>query len=317
MTNMKKYYGIILSVIYALAFRILVEFGLLEINSWTYLIFVPVVVGYLPFMLDKKAFIRSKTKAILFPVISVFAFLVLAFVSRLEDLGCFIILLPPYLLISALVSLNLRTFLHDDSSDAKPNVKNSLIFFVLPLIVGHVEKSIEKQDFKFEVTQKITINCPKEKIWDDLFSVPDLTNEIDQTAYNYLGFPNPEKSVYDPGTKVRLGYFSNGIVLHEKVSEIRNLEKLAFTIDIEKSAFGQSQTFRHVLQSKSLVFHSIVYELRSIGKDKTELSLHCDYNIKTNIPFYGEFWSKNIISDFEQKLLKALKKQQERKNKSI
>ena len=44
---------------------------------------------------------------------------------------------------------------------------------------------------------------------------------------------------------------------------------------------------------------------------KTELTLTFNYNVKTNIPIYGEFWSKKIIIDFEQKLLKALKKRNE------
>ena len=56
---MKKFYGIIFNVIYALIFRVLVEFNILEINSWTYIIIVPVLMGYLPFIIDKNTFIES------------------------------------------------------------------------------------------------------------------------------------------------------------------------------------------------------------------------------------------------------------------
>jgi hypothetical protein len=62
---MKKYIGIIASVVYALLFRLLVEFHVMEINSWTYLILVPVLMGYLPFVLDKKTFVESKVENML------------------------------------------------------------------------------------------------------------------------------------------------------------------------------------------------------------------------------------------------------------
>ena len=111
---MKKYYGIIFTVIYALIFRVLVEFDILEINSWTYIVVIPILMGYLPFVLDKNTFLESKLKSVFFPMISVISFLLIAFLSRLEDLGCFIILLPPYLLISIIVSFVLRSFLKNN-----------------------------------------------------------------------------------------------------------------------------------------------------------------------------------------------------------
>ena len=138
---MKKYYGIGFTVIYALIFRVLVEFDILEINSWTYIIIIPILMGYLPFVLDKNTFLESKLKSVLFPMISVISFLLIAFLTRLEDLGCFIILLPPYLLISIIVSFILRSFVKNKQNYNSKNVtKNSLLFIAIPLFIGNVEK---------------------------------------------------------------------------------------------------------------------------------------------------------------------------------
>ena len=306
---MKKYIGIIASVLYALLFRILVEWHVMEMNSWTYLIFVPILMGYLPFVLDKKTFIESKAKSILFPMVSVVLFLVIAFITQLEELSCFVILLPPYMVFSVLVSWGLRTALINRTGDSSNGrTKNGLIFIALPLLLGQIEQGLDKRTNAMELSEKIIIESSDQRVWDNLFSVPDLSKDVESSVYNYLGFPNPVRSIYDEKTNTRLGYFSNGIVLHEKVVEQKDCKKLSFAIDVEKSMLDKSQTFRHVLRNKNLVFQSITYRLKRIAANRTELTLSCTYQLSSNIPVYGAFWSKQIIRDFETKLLYALKR---------
>lgn len=305
---MKKYIGIIASVVYALLFRILVEFHVMEMNSWSYLIVVPILMGYLPFALDKKTFIDSKAKSILFPMVSVILFLVIAFITQLEELSCFVILLPPYALISVLVSLGLRLSLKDTGDSRNGVTKNSLIFIALPLLLGQFEQGLDKRTKVLELSENIIIESSDQRVWNNLFSVPDLSKDVEPSSYNYLGFPNPVRSSYDVKTNTRLGYFSNGIVLNEKVVEQKDRKKLSFAIDVEKSILDKSQTFQHVLRNKNLVFQSITYRLKRITTNRTELTLSCTYQLNTNIPVYGTFWSKQIIRDFETKLLHALKR---------
>ncbi len=306
---MKKYIGIIASVLYALLFRILVEWHVMEMNSWTYLIFVPILMGYLPFVLDKKTFIESKAKSILFPMVSVILFLVIAFITQLEELSCFVILLPPYMVFSVLVSWGLRSALINRTGDSSNGMtKNGLIFIALPLLLGQIEQGLNKRTNAIELSEKIIIKSSDKRVWDNLFTVPDLSKDVESSVYNYLGFPNPVRSNYDVKTNTRLGYFSNGIVLHEKVVEQKDCKKLSFAIDVEKSMLDKSQTFRHVLRNKNLVFQSITYRLKRIAANRTELTLSCTYQLSSNIPVYGTFWSKQIIRDFETKLLYALKR---------
>lgn len=309
---MKSYFGIIFSAIYALTFRVLVEFNVLDINSWTYIILVPFVMGYIPFMFDKKAFMESRLKSVFFPLLSVTLFLFIAFITRLEDLGCFIILFPPYVFFSIVLSIIFRYILNaEDSQNSNKIKRNGLVFLVIPILLGNVENYFDKKESKLIVYQKIFIKAPKEKVWKNLFSVPDLTHYIDRSTFNYFGFPNPVRSEYNEKTNVRLGYFSNGIILNESVVGSKPFEELSFKINVEGSNLESSQTFDHILKNKNLVFNTITYKLQSVDKNTTELTLVCDYKVRSNLPFYGEFWSENIILDFENKLLKALKKQNE------
>ena len=90
----------------------------------------------------------------------------------------------------------------------------------------------KKKEDNYQISETIIINTPKENVWNNLFSVPDLTNYIDNSFYNYLGFPNPIKSEYYTETNVRLGYFDNGIILNEKVIEEEKFKKLSFSINV-------------------------------------------------------------------------------------
>lgn len=310
---MKQYSGIIFSTIYALFFRVLVECNVVEINSWTYIILVPIIIGFIPFILDKKLILESRVKSAFFPIISVSLFLVIAFISRLEDLGCALFLFPPYVVFSLAISMFLRAIFreYDDTDSSNTITKNSLFIVAIPILLGNVEKLFEKREEQFTVSDKIIIKVPKQKIWKKLYSVPDLSNYIETSAFNYFGFPNPVRSRYDKKSNTRLGYFSNGIVLNESVGYSKPFEELSFKINVDKSDLEQSQTFSHILKNKNLVFNRISYQLRNIGNHSTELTLVCDYKVKSNLPFYGEFWSKRIIEDFEEKLLKALKNQSE------
>lgn len=116
------------------------EFRILVMNSWTILIIIPIIVDCIPFLLAPKTCINSKTKAIFFPVISTILFLFIAFITKLEDLSCFIILLPPYLLISTILSLILRSFLKTESRRYNQFKKDSLILFSIPIFLGNIEK---------------------------------------------------------------------------------------------------------------------------------------------------------------------------------
>ncbi|WP_289659610.1 hypothetical protein [Flavobacterium panacagri] len=307
---MKKYYGIIFSVLYALFFRFLVEIDVLDFNSLDYLIIVPVFLACIPFLLDPKSFVdNSILRTILFPLTASVLFLLVAFIFRLEDMGSLILLLPPYVVISVLVSLVLRVVVSIQVNYNKKSIaKSSLFLLAVPIAFGNIERYFEKKESKFEIFQTIRIDAPVDVVWNNLFSVPNLKNSIDNSVYNYLGFPNPVKSDYNSMTNVRLGYFDNGVILNEKVVECSKYSKLSFDIDVEKSKLDNSQTFKHVFKNENLVFNSITYKLKKLNSSQTELTLLCNYKIRTNVPFYGEFCSKNIIYDFENKLLKALKK---------
>lgn len=299
---MKDYLAIMISATIALLYRVLVEFGVMEIDSFTFLVFVPIIIGFIPFWFQKE---MRLFKVILYPMLSVLLFLIIAFFMRLEDLGCFIILLPPYFLISMTVSVIIY-FVKKKSRKDQLKVYLSPILIV-PIFSGIIEKNIQEKETTYEVSNQVIITKSSVEVWNNLLNVPELTNYIDKTVYNYLGFPNPVKSEYFEESNIRVGYFSSEVKLYEKVSKIDSLKEVSFTINIDKSNLESSQTIKHALNSKNITFNSITYRLTEVENNIVKLELACEYKLSSNLPYYGEFWSKKIINDFEIKLLNALK----------
>jgi hypothetical protein len=89
---LKTYSGLIASVVYSLIVRYLAERNVIEINSISYLIVTPMVSGYLPYLFENKDFTRSIYKCITLPIISTLLFLLIAVITRIEELICFVII---------------------------------------------------------------------------------------------------------------------------------------------------------------------------------------------------------------------------------
>lgn len=306
---MKQYLGILLSAIYALIIRLLGGWELIEINSVSFLIIAPMALGFIPFYFSGKGYRRSWWKAVLFPLISVLVFLIISVITKLEDLVCLIIIGAPYIAFSIMVSLGLYMLTKEKKEDIK---KNTWSVLSIPLVLGMVEKQLPKYTTEHRISNEIIINQPDSVVWKSLFAVPDLRKANTPGILNSFGVPQPTHSTYDSKTNVRLGYFENGIVLHESVIESKKNRKLSFAIDIDKSVLEVSPTVDHVLKNKSLEFKYIGYELKRLDDGRTCLKLTTSYLIHSNIPFYGKMWSTSIVNDFEQSLLQSLKKVLER-----
>ncbi|MBL1280452.1 MAG: hypothetical protein COA33_009280 [Fluviicola sp.] len=301
---MKQYLGILISVLYAIVVRFLAENAILDINSYSYLIVTPMLVGFIPFYLKQESFLQSRVKTILFPLISVLLFLIIAVISRWEDLICFAIIGIPYIFLSIFMSILLRHFLKKDDKGINKNV---LPIFLLPIILGSIEQQFPKNQQELFISNEIEILASKQEVWSNLLEVPDLSKEKYNGLIHYFDVPRPIKSTYDAKSNIRLGYFENGIVLNESVVQNIEYKKLVFSINISESELNNSPTLRHVLESQSIEFKSISYELTSIGENKTKLRLNTQFKIHSNLSFYGKFWSKMIIEDFEKNLLNSLK----------
>lgn len=184
--------------------------------------------------------------------------------------------------------------------------KLSLILF-LPFLLGPIESKLPKNQELITVSNQITINVNKSIVWNNLLEIPDLSKDITPNFLTDIGIPKPQYSTYDKAENVRLGYFNNGIVLYEKVKSSTIEKELTLEILMDKSILTNSPTLIHVPKNKGIEFESIQYQLEEVDENTTILTLNCAYYLNTNLIYYGKFWSKLILNDFENNLLKGLK----------
>lgn len=302
---MKQYLGIIASIIYALIIRVLAEFNLIEINSITYLLVTPAILGFIPFIFRNDKFYNTILKAIFFPLISVLLFLIIAILTHIEDILCLLIIGWPYILVSIIISVGLYTILKKKDIDFS---KNRLSIILLPILLGSIEKELPKHSSQHAISNKVIINTNAETVYNNLLEVPDMKESTNIGLSNYIGVPRPICSTYDKKLNIRKGYFENGIVLYESVDFCKINSELVFKIDVSKSALKNSPTLQHVLTTGGIKFKNIRYKLIILDKNKTELNLSTEFEINSNLNFYGKYWSELIINDFEKNILNSLKK---------
>lgn len=315
MKTLNGYTNVILSIIYLLWVRYAVKLGWLEINSMSYLIVTPIILGFIPFFMMNKPFHQSIAQCIIFPVLSTLLFLTISVMTGIEDLLCFIIIGFPFIIISIIVSLLLRRFKFKQV-DKSLHTKY-LLLFLLPFLTNGLENVIEKTNRDHRTETSLIINAKKEKIWHNLHAVPNLSKYTTTSFLNQIGIPKPLHSEYDPVENVRLGYFDNGIILNEKVIEEKKGRKLSFSIDFEKSTIKNSPTIENAIKEKSIQFEKISYELIPINQNKTIVKLICQYKVRSNLQFYGSYLANSILSDFESNLLKSLKSTIENNQKKV
>lgn len=302
---LKTYSGLIASVTYSLIVRYLAEWDVIEINSISYLIVTPMISGYLPYLFNNKNFIENIYKCITLPIIATLLFLLIAVITRIEELICFVIIGIPYLVLSVVVSLYFRNRVLN-SKDYK--IKNNYLPFIfLPLVLGTIEKNGQKTETNHLVENQIAINSSSSNVWKNLHEVPNLSKYTRTSLINYLGVPKQVYSTYDSKNNIRLGYFDNGLILNEKVVETIHEKKLGFAIDFSKSNLNQNPTLKNIVREKSMIFDGIYYELIPVNSNKSILKLKCKYQLNTNLTPYASYMASKIINDFENNLLGALK----------
>lgn len=309
---MQTFLGLILAAGFGVLVRILAQFHLIDFDSLTFLIITPMIMGYIPFLFKDSAYRRNGVIAVFFPLLAVLIYLLLAVVTHLEDLVCFIIIGTPYIVFSVVFSMILYYALRKkatkkpDDRDIIDQLSFPLLF--LPLLLGQIEKQFPKSEERHTITSQIDIQLSAEEVWQQLYAIPNLSQANEKSTFNSLGIPQPIKSTYDPKTNVRLGYFDNGIVLHESVKAAEKNRKLVFAIDIAKSNLDASPTLTHILKSGMVKFHAIAYELKPLNSGSVRLRLQANFSMYSNVPAYSRFWSKAVVSDFERNLLRSLKK---------
>lgn len=303
-----KYLGIFLGAGYGIVFRLLNESNFLSsiygVNSIVFLWLLPIVIAVLPILVAKNEILFKRKFYALLPLLSIIVFFVSAFLTRIEDIVCLMIIGAPHLLIGVIAGLIIGFRLEKKSGNKLYGI------LMIPLILGPIESLIPKQSNVYQVENSIFINSKSEDVWSNIIEVPELTLEdYELSFFNKIGVPRPVRSKMEfiAGVEYHVGYFTDDFILIESIDSAEYLNFVRFKVHMDKSHLRDLPMDNHILASDYFKFNEISYCL--IPKaNGTELKLKCEYQIESNMQWYSNFWAELIISDFEIHLLKALKK---------
>lgn len=319
MKHLLQYIGILLGAMYGYCYRLLCGTEKADaiydysIYSISFIWILPIAISIIPILFAKKEILASKWKQFLFPFCSVLLFFLLALSRGLEDWLCILIIAFPFLLTAGITGLLVTSLIKDRNS------KKLYTIILLPLLLNPLESYLPNQKESFLVEKSITIDAKKETVWGNLIEVPEIKNEeFNPGFYNFIGVPRPVKSELKTidDQEYRIGHFTDGLKLYETISQIDTNHFVAFNIHLNKSKLRDLPTDQHLLNSNYFNFETISYQVVELESNRIKLILRCKYNLNSKMNTYANFWAKEIITDFEERLLEALKLKIERENQS-
>lgn len=305
--------GILLGVLYGILLRVLFELGKYFPGalSFTFVFGAPVVIGAISVYFsgsDKKISLAHK---ILFPWLSVLAFMLTCLLVALEGFICIVLLSPIFLLLASVGGLIGGYIFNSALASAKDTLK---AIAILPLLMAVGETFIKEPDIIQVVDSRVVVNAPAEKIWSNIKSIADIQPSEFSPSFMYLiGVPYPELGQFNESKNIRLSRWEKGISFEEKIVEHVDNNYMRWVYNFKPGDIPAEALDQHVtIGGKYFDVVDTVYETKPLSTSQTELHLSIRYRVSTNLNWYANLWAKYLVGDFENQILNVYKNRSEK-----
>ncbi|MBO9631518.1 MAG: hypothetical protein J7578_00270 [Chitinophagaceae bacterium] len=307
-----RYGGILMGALYGLLVRVIfgwTDFGdVFSLLSITFLGVVPIILGLIPIFLASDEQLEKQWYPVVHPLLTVLVFFIFCIASKLEDLLCIIVLAIPYMAAAVVFGIIARTIIV-----AKRKKRNKKLYSILllPVLLGPIEQQFNSPVGIYSVVSTITVDARPEEIWPNIIRVREIKEEeYKRGFFNIAGIPRPLYAELDKDTlhATRIGHFEGGLMFIEKVDAWDRYNHIGFNIKVVPSTIRKTVFDQHLLKGDHFRFLNAAYTLKPMPNGRTELILSSTYQLKTKINPYAAFWGEQLLSDFQERLLKVIKK---------
>ncbi len=300
-------YGLLMRIFFGLNFR--GDFA--DLFSVTFVWILPILVGLTPLLFASKEDLDDIGVRISRPILSVLTFFILCYWTGHEDIICILMISVPFLFAAGISGVLFGWAI------LSYRKKNGILYSILllPFLTGFIEPHFPTPTESFVTTSSILINADKAGIWENIVRVNRIQeSEYRKGLFNYAGIPRPLYAELDKDTigGKRIGHFEGGLKFQESIIEWHRNSSVTFDITIIPSATNRTIFERHMLQGQHFKFLNATYQLKEIGEGQTELFLTTTYQLNTKVNFYGAFWGKLLLTDFQDRLIHVIKDRCER-----
>jgi hypothetical protein len=314
-----KYGGLLLGGLYGLLMRIL--FGLdfngkfSDLFSITFVWILPILIGLAPLLVSSNEDLLKRRILFFRPVVSVLAFFIFCYWMGYEDILCILIISAPFLLIAGFSGLLFGKAIF------RYRKRNGVLFSILllPIAFGLAEPQIPVPSSIYESKSTILVQSNKSNIWNHIVRVDYIKDdEYPMGFFNWVGVPRPlyAELTHDTLNGLRYGHFDTGLQFKEKIIACNKDSAITFDIQIIPSKSKQSIFERHMLSGHHFKFLQATYSMTTVKHNQTELSLTTQYQLNTNLNFYGKLWGELLLNDFQERLIQVIKLRCEKSSNS-
>lgn len=299
-------YGFLMRIVFNSLGGLKSMYDFADLFSVTFIWIVPVLIGITPMLFATREQLKSTRYLFTRPVFTVFLFFVIAYITRVEDIICLLIVAAPFMMGALLGGFLFSELI------LKYRKRNGIMYSVLliPLLAGFVEEQLGTRPGTYRVRTAVVIDAPPDRVWENIVRVRRMgEHEYSKGFFNHAGIPAPLYAELDRDTLggTRTGYFEGGLVFREKVTGWEKYRRVAFSIHIVPGSVRQTVFDQHVLKGNHFRFLSAAYELQPLNSRQTLLVLSSAYELDTRINGYAAFWGDLLLTDFQERLLAVIR----------
>jgi hypothetical protein len=317
---MKSLFAVTLASVYGLSVRLLFGFfqNFMGIMSMTFLIFIPVVIGFLTvfLMYDKKN--TNAISAFCMPWVTSLLILFITIVTNVEGTICWILIYPMFAILAGfggLMAYGIKKR-NSDKPDKPENLYVSLLLFV-PLFIGYAEGDRGLSPKEFNITNEVVIKASTTEVWQALLNINEIKKaESSVSLSSALGFPKHLKTTLDTaavGGK-RMAIYDKGLYFEETISKYEKEKWMVLDIKTDPHKIPPTVMDEHILiGGKHVDILEDSYKLEQLPDGSSKLSLSSRFYINTPFNWYAGIWANYLMSDILQGELDIVKERVENK----
>jgi len=250
---------------------------------------------------------------IFMPWVPIFLFFIITLIFSMEGWGCWIMILPIFLILASLGGLTAGYFKLKKSRGA--NRVHISLAVLLPFFIAPIEHLIGSIPGFYEAYTYIDISSSKEKIWSNVTKVGEISLKEDHgTITKFLEIPRPIKAELDfEGVGAsRKAIFSGGLVFDEHVLKYEHQQMMNFSIKANTFDIPSTTFDEHILIGGE--FFDVLegtYRLEQTSEQKFRLHLTSEFKLNTTFNFYASIWGRWIMKDIQENILQVIKDRSE------
>lgn len=190
---------------------------------------------------------------------------------------------------------------------------------MLPLILGALEPPTGAPVRLKTIERSVTIEAPREVVWDQLMNVRDIrAEEVEDGIAFLIGVPPPISALTDSveGQPVRRVSMGKHVYFDQIEAERREHEYIRWTQRFYPDSFPPGAFDQHVVMGGEYfdidsISYSLQPDVAHPGGPATRLTLNMHYRVSTRFNWYADAVARLVLGNLEEVLLNVYRERSE------